>query len=126
MGAVNITRIFDTAKAKATKSGQELIDFVVYTTEALSQIVAAIRNNLSFSENWNCIISEVELRHGVVQAINTNTRVPKDVLLTRTFSLTNICTGFGWQFNNDAQLTVRALFDGAPSAAVKVRLVICF
>lgn len=126
MGAINITRIFDTAKAKATKAGQELIDFVIYTTEALTQIIAALRNNLSFSDNFNCLISEPELRHGVEQIINTNGKAPKDVLLTRTFSLTNLTTGFGWQLNGNNQLIVKALFYGPPTGTVKVRLVILF
>lgn len=126
MGAVNITRIFDTAKAKATKSGQELLDFVVYTSEALSQIIAAVRNNLSFPDNFNCIISEVDLKHNTEQQINTNGKKPTDIIITRTFSLTNVNTGFGWQFNGSGQLTVKALFDGAPTNTVKVRLVIMF
>jgi hypothetical protein len=126
MGAVNITRIFDTAKAKATKSGQELLDFVVYTTEALSQVIAALRNNLSFGDNFNALITEPELRHNTEQIINTNNKVPKDVILTRTFSLSSLNTGFGWQLNGNNQLVVKALFNGAPATTVRVRLVILF
>lgn len=122
---LNITRIFDTAKAFATKSGQELQDFVSYTAEAFTQIIAALRNGLTFEDNINCLVSQPTVMHDVTSVINTNGKRPQHVILTRC-PTTSICTGFGWQFNDQGQVTVRATFSGSPATPVQLTLVILF
>lgn len=123
---VNVTSIVDTGRSKATDAGKQLSDFVDFTSEALKQIITAMRNNLSFGDNVACVIVEPELVHNTVTIINTQGKTPTDIILTRSYSVTYVNTGFSWQFNDSSQVIVKALFDGAPSSPIKVRLVIFY
>lgn len=126
MAKINITRIFDTARALGTKPGQELNDFVSYTAEAFSQIIAAMRNALTFADNFNCIVVEPEVLHAQAQVLNVNGKSPTDILLTRTFSFTNPVQNFTWGYNASGQIVILTNFVGSPTTAIRIRLVVLF
>jgi len=126
MAKINITRIFDTARALATKPGQELSDFVTYTAEAFAQIIQALRNGLTFADNFNALVIEPEITHGQPQVLNVGTKTPTDILLTRVFSLTNPVQNFSWGYNASGQLVILANFVGSPTSVVRIRLVVLF
>lgn len=125
MAKINLTRIFETSRALATKPGQELQDFITYVAEAFTQIIAALRNALTLEDNFNCKTLSTTILHNTVQVISTDGKPPRRIQIDCQ-STTYVCSGFGWQFNNAGQVTVKALFDGAPMTAVQIGLVIYF
>lgn len=122
---VTITRLLETSKLLSTKVGQEIPDFLNYMGEFVEQVIRALRNGLSFADNHDCAIKTVGLRHNVAQVIE----VPKTVsgiLPTRVVSQTALLRDFGWYYDNQGRLTVKAGFDSDPGSSVDVVLVVLF
>ncbi len=120
---INVTRIFETSRALATKSGQELQDFVEFVSGAFAQVILALRNNLTFEDNFLCLTQQITLFHNQVQIINTNGKTPKRIMATAR-STTQILTGFGWTIGDNGETQIKATFDGSPVAAQNLDLVI--
>ena len=126
---INVTRIFETSRAIATKSGQELKDFIVFVAEALSQIIQALRNNLNFEDNFNAFIISPTVQDGAIQVINTNGKRPTGILWPTSSSNFNYpITSFAWQFNDAGLVQVKVGFAGSPPSGtlIQIKLVILF
>jgi hypothetical protein len=126
MAKINITRIFETSRALGTDVGQKIADFISYCAEAFAQIIAALRNALTFEDNFNCLISEPTLTHGVQQILNTGGKNPRGILVTRSYSISYPIDAFTWHFDDSGNVIVVARFYGGPTTPIKVTLVVLF
>lgn len=109
MAKLSLNQLLETSKFLATKSGQELTDFINYVSDLASQTISALRNGLTFADNMNCKIVTIQMAAGVGQLVNTDGKKPNGVL--------NLSGGsVEWIVGSDGKLTVTAYFaSGATS-----------
>lgn len=122
---LTITRVFETAKILASETGQQLSDMVNYLAEFVDQVVRALRNGLTFSDNFDCQIKTVSLRHDVAQIVSSDRQVT-GMIPIRCVRQDLMLAEFGWYYDDNGRLTVKASFDADPGNAVDVQLVMLF
>lgn len=121
-----IGRLLETSKLINTKAGAELSEFIAYMSDFAEQVIRALANGLTFSENMNAKVVKASLRHNVEQIINTDGKSPTGILPSRVHSSTTGLDQFSWYFNSSGQVVVKAALVGSPSAATDVSLIILF
>ncbi len=126
MAKLNVSTLFETSKALATDAGKQLGDFITWNADAARQIISALRNNLTFRDNFNCVVRNVSLSDGVDQPINTDGRQPSGIIPVRVVSSSISLDSFGWYINDANETVARATFTPAPSGTIPVILVILF
>lgn len=122
---LTITRVFETAKTLATEAGQQLSDHINYVAEFVDQVVRALRNGLTFRDNFDCQIKIVSLRHDVDQIVSAD-RTVTGIIPLRAIRQNLTISEFGWWYDDNGRLTVRAAFDADPGNIVDVTLVMLF
>jgi len=111
---IRLSRIFDSARLLSTEVGQqisELIDAYSVFTEA---IIRALRNNLTFKDNFKCSEVTLNLRHNTEQIVETSGNVlgvfPIKVGQSQILEMVS---SFGFSINSAGRLVVKAKFDSA-------------
>jgi len=122
---ISLTRNLETAKILATEVGQQLRPFITYLAEFVQQVVQALLNGLTFSDNFDCEIKTVSLSSGQAQVIETK-KTAKLVLVGRVFSQTHGLDAFAWYYDANSKLNVKATFTGSPDSALDVTIVVLF
>lgn len=124
MAKLSITRFLETSRFLATDAGKQLNDLIIYLSDFAEQTLRALRNGLTFQDNFNCQISAATLKHNVPQVISSPRR-PFAILHSTTSSTTAI-SSLVWFMNDQGQLTVIPEFKGAPADQQSVVLVLIF
>ena len=122
---ISLTRNLETAKILATKTGQELRGFVVYMAEFVQQVIQALRQGLTFADNFDCDIKTVQLSNDQAQVIEAR-KTAKLILPGRVVSQTHKLEAFGWYYDANSKLNVIATFDPVPDSALDVSIVVLF
>lgn len=123
---ITITRLYDAARFLQTEVGKAAQEFVDYSISAFEQIIRALRNGLTFTDNFNCKISEVFLTHNTAQVINTDGKTPFGILPIRVFSSTTGVSAFSWYINQKGETEVNMEFVGSPADSQRVLLIVLF
>ena len=126
MAKLNISRLLESSKLLATKAGQELQELIGFVQDTTNQIVLALRQGLSFEDNFKCMSSTITLTHGVEQTVNSNSKQISYVLPMRTVSSTTALTSFVYYINGNNELAITAEFKGAPTTPQMVIIIIFF
>lgn len=116
----------DLTKVLQTKSGQENKDIWGYFREFADNCIRSLRNGLTFSDNFNCIVKQIDVTHNNISVIDLGGKTPTDIILSRVVATNIGCDDFGWWINGAGQLVVKVKFTGTPSGSIPVRLVILF
>jgi hypothetical protein len=122
---LTITRVLETAKVLATEAGQQIGDFISYMAEFVDQVVRALRNGLTFKDNFDCEVRLVSLLHNTAQIVSS-TRTVTGIIPVRLVRQDLMLRDFGWYYDDNGRLTVKASFDADPGNAVDVQLVMLF
>lgn len=126
MTVITQTRTYDASKELKTNSGKELAGFIDATNTTFETVLRALKNGLSFKDNVNCEIREVDLKHGVPQQITAKNKVDM-VFVGRVYSEANpLDKPLHWYMNSKGDLNLLAYFKDSPTLAIKVRIVILF
>lgn len=125
MARLTIGRIFESSKALATEAGKQLTDFINDFADFREQVIRALRNGLTFKDNFNCIVSTVSLKHNTPQVINTNGQQPIGVIVLRSAKQIYNVT-IAWELNDKSELSVLPTISGSPTSAIDVVLLIIF
>ena len=123
---LTIPRLFDAARLLSTKTGQELQELINYSQNAFDQLIRAVRNQLTFEDNFNCQVITVTLRHDREQALSITSSV-LGIIPTRISSPNGLdqLDKFGYYINSNNQLTVKAAFASAnPNQDITVTLIV--
>lgn len=123
---ITLSRIFETSKALATNSGQELQDFINFVAEMGEQTLRALRNGITFEDNMRCKTPTVSLIHNVEQLVNTDGKAPRRVIVTRVYSTQHATDSFLWYVNVSGQLVVKMGFTGSPTNKIDVDLLVFY
>ncbi len=123
MAKISISRIFETSRALATKSGQELSDVVAFVADLGEQSLRALRNGLTYGDNFDCEPKLVSLRTGVATVVAVQSTKPiKEVRIRRFLDTRYALDTWIWYTNQGGNLTVKATFSGSPAATFEVPL----
>ena len=123
MAKLSISRIFDTGKFLKTEAGQQLEGVITYLAEFAEQSLRAIRNGLTFQDNFDCEVKTVSLIHGTEQVISTSKQVT-GVLVTRVVSSVYGFDSISWYIGNNGSLVVKVNFSNSPPAGTELDIVL--
>lgn len=130
MAKLTISRIFETGKVIQAFAQKGLTvgvnDFVDFVASFAEQTLRALRNGLTFTDNFNCSIKTVSLSSNTPQVISTDGKSPIGMIPIRVVSSSTSLTGFNWYFNNSNQTIVVATFSPTPTSLVDLTLIILF
>lgn len=124
MAKMTISRLFETSRILATKTGQEISDFIQYMAELAEQTIRNLRNGLTLEDNVRCLVRTITLTHNTQQIVNADGKNPLHVLATRAFG--TFIPNINWTIDTTGNLIVTPFFPTSPSGAFEVRLVIFY
>lgn len=110
----------------ATDAGQQLQEALTFLNDVSDQVLRALRNGLTFQDNFNCLVTESTLKHDTETQISTSGKRPSGVIPLRVLSTSSGIDGITWFLNNQGQLIVKIKFTDAPTESRKVQLLILF
>ena len=122
---ISSAKLLDSAKLMATKIGREIPDFFTFVTEFTEQTIRALRNGLTFEDIFLCQQKTISLLHGQAQSVQTDQKVI-GIIPLRLVSQTYLIRDFGWYYDDQGKLTVKANFDSDPGQALNVVIVLLF
>lgn len=122
---LTITRVLETSKHLATEVGKQIPDFLEYMAEFVNQSVAALRNGLTFRDNFDCQIKTVSLFHNTPQLVSA-VRPVDGVIPIRVVKQGVMLRDFGWWYDDNNRLTFEVSFDTDPGKAIDVLVIILF
>lgn len=118
---ISTVKAFDVAELPADIGGK-ITPLVDYINRGFDQIITALQGNLTFTDNMKGEHRTVSLVHDVA----------KECYFDKDYELAGILveksgtpvTSFSWYKSRAGYLYIMAAFDGAPTEAVDVRLLI--
>lgn len=120
MARLTIARVFEASKILATEAGQQIRELVTYSSEAFEQIVRALRNNLTFEDNFRCRVVTVSLTDAVFSDVFTGGGVATGVVPLQVQSQVVGVKDFTWFVTEAGQLRVRVGFTTPGTYSVKL------
>jgi len=123
---INIPRLTNISKLLATESGNQLQEFITYSSNAFEQIIRSLKGSLTFEDNFSADKKTVVMYH------NTNTtvlvdRVPDGIIPLRVLQQNSGIDSFDWFVSNTGQVVVNIKFTDAPVAETRtVNLLILY
>jgi hypothetical protein len=119
-------RLLETGKLLGTKAGKELADLIAYVNDTSDEIIRALRQGLTFADNFNCQVTKYSISNDTEQIIFTNGKTPIGIIPIKVVSMSTGVDEFAWWVGNDNQTRIKVGLTGAPSASVDIVLVILF
>jgi len=126
MAKLSIQRLLEASKLKATEAGQQLDELIDFVNDLADQMVRSIRNGLNFQDNFNCLVSTLEISDGEETVVNTGGQTPYGIIPLRVISQTVSVTNLVWYVDDKGQTKVTASLAGSPVGKQKVVVVILF
>lgn len=123
---ITISRIFETTKALATESGQELQDFINFCAQFSEITLRALRNGLTYEDNMDCEARTVAVSHGVALPLTVPKR-PKEIRCRRIINPQYaLSQPLIWYFSNTGQPIIKCNFSPTPTAPVEIDIIILY
>lgn len=130
MTKISVSRLMDlSATLEGVKKAkvEGLDTFIQYVSDFSDQVITAMRNRLSVSDNLDALERTVTLKNGIAQKVeNDAARTPKHVLCTQVRPFANSLATFNWELDSEQQIRVKATFDPVPADTVTVKLIILY
>ena len=124
MARVTLSRLFEVSKYLVTDSGKELKDALVYLSEFVEVVTRNLRNGLTFADNFDTKVKQVECRPDTETIILTGeTRRVSEVVCRQAIdNVYYVVDSFGWKYNSEGNVVIKASFDGSPSSTTQIKL----
>lgn len=123
---ITLGRIFEIGATLATRSGKEMQNFVEYMADAVEQCIRALRNGLTFADNFQCSIKQLSLTHNVTQVVYSNGKSVVGVIPIKYGTPTNAIDSFGWELDAANNVQLKVSFVGAPTVPISVTIIILY
>ena len=123
---VSLSRLLETSKFLATEVGKQIPDFIQYVADLGENVIRALQNNLTFSDNFKCKTSTLSLKHNVPQPVNTDGKQVFGLIPMRAISTTTGVESFILYVNASGETVIQVAFVGAPTVVVDLVVVILF
>jgi hypothetical protein len=126
MAKLGIQRLLEASKLKATEAGQQLGELIDFVNDLADNFVRALRNGLTFQDNFNCLVSTVSVKHGESTVVNTGGKRPYGIIPIRVVSESESISSLSWYIDQSNRTNLSVSFTGAPSEAQSVVIIILF
>ena len=126
MAKISLQRLLEVSKLLATDAGSQLGELITFVNDLADQTLRALRQGLTLSDNINCLVQTIDLKHNVESVVNTNNNTPVAIIPARVYSSATGINGFIWYVNSKSQTIVKATFIDAPTDTQKCVLIIHF
>jgi hypothetical protein len=126
LAKLSIQRLLEVSKLIATEAGGQLEEAITFLNDLANQTTKALRNGLSFRDNFNCLVQEAELRHDVEAVLNTSGKRPAMIIPGRVISTNAGLDSFAWYINEQNQTIVKVKYSGTTDVAQKCVFIILF
>ena len=127
MGKLRTTKVFDVSKYLETKSGKELKDALEYLAEFTNEMITNLTNSLTYFDNFSCELKSVSVKNNVETVVKTSGRRVSEVRIRQSVDNNYyIVDKFGWKYNNEGNVVIKASFDGLSDPLYLVNLNIIF
>ena len=122
---ITVTGLLEASKYLATEVGQQIPDFFTYMAELVDNTVRALRNGLTFADNFDCTPKQLAVTHNTAQVIE----LPKGKVATGILPLRLVSTDYGidsfaWYYDERGRLTVKVGITSAPATPQQIVLAI--
>jgi hypothetical protein len=112
---LSATKLFEQGVVATTKAYSELKPFLEYSIQNFDQLLRALKNQLTYADNFNAATVSVDLQHNRDQVIKVTSKDIFEVRLVRVFARQGVeaadhAATFLWAFNAAGELVVRAGF----------------
>jgi len=122
---ITLTRLLEVSKYLATEVGQQIPDFFGYMSELTDNTVRALRNGLTYADNFDCTIRTIDVSNNATQVLVLDGQKRAiGIIPIRVLSTTHAIDSILWYYDERDRLTVKCGFTGSPTSAQKVTLVI--
>lgn len=118
MSKLTINRILETSRFLATTAGQELTDFITYVGDLAENCIRALRNGLTFSENFRCLIKEVEFKDGVEAVVDVSGKTVIGCIPIKAIGDATALDAFGWRISDQGQFVAYVKFKTGTTGTV--------
>lgn len=124
MAKVTLSRLFEVSQYLTTDAGKDLKDALVYISEFVEVVTRNLRNGLTFGDNFDTTLKVVTCRPDTELVILTGERRKvREVVCRQAIDDTYyVIDSFGWKYNSEGNVVIKASFDGSPSATTDVKL----
>jgi hypothetical protein len=124
MAKVTLSRLFEVSKYLATDAGKDLKDALVYISEFVEVTTRNLRNGLTYGDNFDTTLKQVTIKPDTEQVIlSGERRRVKEVVCRRAVDATYyVIDSFGWKYNTDGDVVIKAGFTGSPPATQDIIL----
>lgn len=128
MAKISISSLFELSKYLATKSGNELKDALGFLSEFSNITVQALRNGLTFAENFASEVKQVSLLNNTETVVSiASSKRPNQVLIRKVLSDQYYkVDSFGWKYNQSGSIVVNVGFAGSPPTGQAIPVEILF
>lgn len=126
MAKFNISRLFEVSQYLVTDAGKDLKDALVYLSEFVEVVSRNLRNGLTFSDNFDAQQKDLTVRPDTETVIlEGERRRVTEVVLRRVVDDTYYTAdSFGWKYNSEGNVVIKAGFTGSPAATTNIKLVV--
>lgn len=125
---IRLTRLFEISRYLNNKSGQELKGVLEYLSELSHDTIRSLKNGLNFRDNFDCETKTVSLMSNTetVIAVPEGKR-PTQILLKRVLDdVFYVVDSFGWKYQSDGSVVIKAVFTGSPTVAISAEIVLLY
>lgn len=125
---LTIGKLLESSRYLATEVGQQIPDFFVFMSDLTDQVVRALRNGLTFQDNFDAEIRTTSVTHNTAQVV-----VPRKpgaavqgIIPLRLVSQTHGIDSFAWYYDPQGRLTIRVGITSAPANPIQITLAILY
>ena len=124
MAKFNLSRLFEVSQYLTTESGAELKDALVYISEFVEVVTRNLRNGLTFGDNFDAAVKEVTCRPDteLVVLVGERKKVREVVVRQAIHDTYFTVASFGWKYNSEGNVVIKAGFTGSPPATTDIKL----
>jgi di/tripeptidase len=126
LAKLSLQRLLEVSKLLATDAGSQLEELITFVNDLADQTLRALRQGLTLSDNINCLVQTIQLKHNVESVLNTDSKTPVAIIPARVYSSTTGINGFIWYVNSKNEVIVKASFLNTPTDSQKCVLIIHF
>ena len=117
---LKLSSVFEVSRYVATKPGQELREALEYLAEFSQQVVTALNAKLSYGDNFQCEIKQIQIATGTPTVIfpDSTYRI-KEIRLRRIMDARFYTTSeVGWNYDPSGQPVFKCTIPGAPTGSL--------
>jgi len=124
MAKLSLQRLLEVSRLLATEAGQQLQDLLTFTNDLADQVLRALRQGLTFQDNFNCLVRQYTIQHQTDTLINTDGKRPYGVIPVRVVSETIRVGAINWHIDSTDQTFVNISFENGTESYAVVLIVL--